>query len=89
MKKLGLIVLIISQLLFSQKLFEKEPEVRVRIINTLDELNITFDNKWLMEYQGGVDNFTPNSGEVVFTINNGNIIVTSKRARIRYRKRGD
>jgi len=78
MKKLALIVIILSQLLFGEKLFDKEPEVRVRIINTLDQLNITFDDKWFMEYNGGTFNFNHKSDEVIFGIKNGKILVKSE-----------
>lgn len=62
-------------LLFGQKLFDKEPEVRVRIINTLDELHINFNSKWIMEHENIKCKFTPENGEVVFAIGKDNNIL--------------
>ncbi|MDF1612037.1 SpoIID/LytB domain-containing protein [Stygiobacter electus] len=41
-----LILLLISDTIFSQPKFEKEPIIRIRIINTLDSLNIIFNDDW-------------------------------------------
>ncbi|MBN2280229.1 MAG: SpoIID/LytB domain-containing protein [Candidatus Marinimicrobia bacterium] len=82
MKKFALLWVAVSQLLFSQKLFDHEPEVRVRIINTLDELTITFDHQWTMEYADGRNSFRPQSGEVIFNIEDHKIVVTTEKNKI-------
>ncbi|KAF0162296.1 MAG: SpoIID/LytB domain-containing protein [Ignavibacteria bacterium] len=73
MKKLFFIIYFFSvQLFFSQIVFQKEPIVRVRIINTVDTLRLLFNDKWLPS-NGDSLIFSPADGEVMFTIEAGKI----------------
>jgi len=71
MKKPFLIIYFFSvQLFFSQIVFQNEPIVRVRIINTVDTLRLLFNDKWLPS-NGDSLIFSPADGEVMFTIEAG------------------
>lgn len=69
MKKFLLfLILLVSNKNFPQLVFEKEPIIRVRIINTLDTLKIVFNNKWKIlntDFE-----FLNNNDEVIFFIDN-------------------
>lgn len=58
---------------FTQPLYQSEPTVRVRILNTTDTLNILFNNDWLLTSETISKQFLEEDGEVVFTIENNKI----------------
>lgn len=75
MKKiLFLFAFLTLQIILAQTLFLTEPVVRVRIVNTVDTLRILFNGNWLLSNNDNL-NFSPEDGEVMFTIDAGKIII--------------
>ena len=73
MKKIFLFLFLIPlQIILAQTLFLNEPVVRVRIINTVDTLRILFNDNWLLSNNDSLP-FSPEDGEVMFTIEGGKI----------------
>ncbi len=71
MKKYSLFfLLLIPNIVFSQKKLDKEPIVRIRIINTIDSLNIIFNDDWKEKNRN--KNFSAKE-EVTFFIQNNEI----------------
>lgn len=71
MKKYFLLFsLLISNIIFSQSKLEKEPIIRIRIINTLDSLNIIFNDDWKEKNRS--ENFSSKE-EITFFIENNEI----------------
>jgi SpoIID/LytB domain protein len=61
------------QLNIAQPLYQSEPTVRVRILNTADTLRILFNDEWMLTSESINKQFLPEVGEVVFIIENGSI----------------
>lgn len=77
MKKYYLILFLLAfQSFYSQTLYQKEPTVRVRIINTIDTLKIEFNNEWKLTSGDISKQFSPDDGELVFVIESGRIKIT-------------
>jgi SpoIID/LytB domain protein len=73
MKKiLSLLALLSSQIILSLPLFKSEPIVRVKIINSVDTLRISFYGNWLLN-NGPQTKLTANDDEVKFFIDNDKI----------------
>ena len=75
MKRYLLILALLPlQIIFSQMLFQNEPVVCVRIINTVDTLRILFNGNWLVSNNDSLV-FSPADGEVMLTIESGKVII--------------
>lgn len=59
----------ITCFLFAQEQFSSEPYVRVRIINSMDSLQIVFNSDWILENQSESISFSPEDELIVFTRN--------------------
>ncbi|MFA7418488.1 MAG: SpoIID/LytB domain-containing protein [Melioribacteraceae bacterium] len=66
------IVLLPLQFLFARTLFQSEPIVRVRIINSVDTLRISFNGEWLLNNDSETK-LTLEDDDVLFVINNDEI----------------
>lgn len=76
MKKiLILFILLLFQTVPSQHLFDNEPVVRVRIMNSTDEIKIVFYDVWILTSGEFQKIFTQEDDEVIFKIENGNIVI--------------
>lgn len=74
MKKYILFLSLLSlQFNFTQPLYQSEPTVRVRILNTADTLRIHFNNEWALTSESINKQFLPEDSEAVFTIENSRI----------------
>ena len=74
MKKCILFISLFSlQLTFTQPLYQREPTVRVRILNTADTLRIIFNDSWALTSESLNQKFLPEDSEAGFTIENGRI----------------
>lgn len=71
-RHLLILALLPLQIILAQTLFQTEPVVRVRIINTVDTLRILFNSSWLVLNNDSLV-FSPEDGEVMFTIEAGKI----------------
>jgi SpoIID/LytB domain protein len=59
---------LITPTIHSQDLFDQEPNVRVRIIDSLDKLEISFDGRWILTVGSHKESVTQESGQVIFSI---------------------
>jgi SpoIID/LytB domain protein len=57
----------------AQKLFEQEPMVRVRIINTVDTLRIIFNSDWILASDNLIKQFKKSDRDIFLSIENGRI----------------
>ena len=74
MKKYILFLSLLSlQLTFPQPLYQSEPTVRIRILNTTDTLRMLFNDEWLLKSESLNKHFLPEDGEMVLIIENGSI----------------
>lgn len=73
MKKSFLLLIFFFQLISAQTIFEKEPDVRIRIINTVDTLNIIFNSEWQLISETLSEKFSPEDGEIKFIIQDDNL----------------
>ena len=71
-KHLLILALLPLQIILAQTLFQTEPVVRVRIINTVDTLRILFNGNWLLS-NSDIMVFSPADGEVMLTIEAGKV----------------
>ncbi|MDQ7816478.1 MAG: SpoIID/LytB domain-containing protein [Melioribacteraceae bacterium] len=77
MKKYFLILsLFASHSFYAQTLYQNEPIARVRIINTVDTLKISFSDEWILASENLIKQFKPEDGEILFTIVNSGIKMT-------------
>lgn len=73
MKKLLLLLMFLSsQIILSQPLFKSEPIVRVKIINSVDTLRMSFNGIWSLN-NSSLTKLTANDDEVKFFIDNDKI----------------
>lgn len=73
MKKLFLIFfLFTSGSVYLQTHFQVEPTIRVKIINSIDTLKISFDGEWTLKGDSISMHFPGDHGELVFIVENGN-----------------
>jgi SpoIID/LytB domain protein len=68
-----LFLFVFNEEIFPQKLSSTEPEVRVRIIDSLKELMISFHGRWNMSAGNKSELFSDTSGLVLFSLKDGNI----------------
>ena len=74
MKKYILILSLLSlQFTFSQPLYQTQPTVRVRILNTADTLRIHFNDEWMLTSESTTKQFLPEGGEIIFTSEGGKV----------------
>jgi SpoIID/LytB domain protein len=67
-------LLILSlQFTFAQALYQSEPTVRVRILNTADTIRILFNDEWSLTSESISKPFLPEDDEILFTIEKGGI----------------
>ncbi len=72
-KNILLITLLTIQFNAAQTLFNGEPNVKVRIINTLDTVKIVFNDQWMLYSKSTNKQFEQNNKEVHFIVENGQI----------------
>ncbi len=64
---------------YSQTIFEKEPDVRVRIIESADTLRMNFTGKWVSKQATHAGILTGSSGEALFFVKEGRILMTAEK----------
>ena len=74
MKKLILLLILVCSAM-AQPLFNQEPEVRARIINTLDTLNISLRGKWSFRNTAAVKMTLPTNAKIQLIKEGGQISV--------------
>ncbi|HSL87789.1 MAG TPA: SpoIID/LytB domain-containing protein [Ignavibacteriaceae bacterium] len=76
MKKIFfLCTLLLIQTISSQHLFEDEPVVRVRVMNSTATIKINFIDEWTLRSNETQKTFSQENDEVTFTIKNGKILI--------------
>jgi stage II sporulation protein D len=74
MKKLFFLsIILLFQTVNSQQLFEDEPVVRVRVMNSTGIIKINFYDEWTLTSNEFQKTFSQENDEVIFAIKNGNI----------------
>ncbi|MBS4035366.1 MAG: SpoIID/LytB domain-containing protein [Ignavibacterium sp.] len=78
MKKLFFLSIILSfQTVNSQQLFEDEPVVRVRVMNSTATIKINFYDEWTLRSNEFQKTFSQENDEVIFAIKDENILINS------------
>jgi SpoIID/LytB domain protein len=76
MKKLFFLsIILLFQTVNSQQLFEDEPVVRVRVMNSTGIIKINFYDEWTLTSNEFQKTFSQENDEVIFAIKNGNILI--------------
>ncbi len=77
MKNIKLLLALLSIMgnLWAQPIFNSEPKVRVRIINTLDTLNATLAGGWSLKVEDSLIASFPDSSVIMITHSEGRVIV--------------
>lgn len=68
-----LFLFILVKEIYSQQLFNEEPEVRVRIIDSLKELKVSFHGEWKIIAGVYTNQLSEKSGLVIFSLKDGTI----------------
>jgi SpoIID/LytB domain protein len=63
---------------YSQILFDSEPQVRVRIIDSLEELEISFNGEWNITSGSFMESVAKESGTILFTFEKNEIVFHTK-----------
>lgn len=78
MKKfLLLYILFLFQTVSSQHLFDDEPVVRVRVMNSTGIVKINFYDEWTLRSNEFQKTFSQENDEVIFAIKNGNVLISN------------
>jgi len=73
-----LLFFFITTNIYSQNIFNSEPEVRVRIIDSLEKLELSFDNRWTLMADSFRKEVAGENGQVIFTIVEGKIKIQNE-----------
>src|SRR5574338_41579 len=69
-------IIFFSNIIFGQIPFNKEPDIRVRIIYTLDSLNINFNSHWILSSSDQKNSIYFNAGDsILLTIEEDSILM--------------
>jgi SpoIID/LytB domain protein len=71
---LSLIFLITIEI-YSQNLFDSEPQVRVRIIDSLEQLKVSFSGKWKISSKAYTESFLEENNPILFSIEKNGIVI--------------
>jgi SpoIID/LytB domain protein len=75
LSKIIVICLLLFAYGYSQNLFDAEPEVRVRIINSLNRLEIVFHRNWDLFKNGSKYHTFDDGNKAIIEIEDGNIVI--------------
>ena len=80
MKRIYLLfTILLFQTVSSQHLFDDEPVVRVRVMNSTATIKINFYDEWTLRSNEFQKTFSQENDEVIFAIKNGNILINDFR----------